>query len=92
MTVQCAWCEEEKAVETTNTSYWELPDGTRSIEITHMPCISCSGCGMSYQEEEIIEEVETQLLLVDTKKLDESIRYDELLKVPRLLKRNYFKF
>jgi uncharacterized YokU family protein len=47
---------------------------------------------MSYQEEEIIEEVETQLLLVDTKKLDESIRYDELLKVPRLLKRNYFKF
>ncbi len=46
---------------------------------------------MSYQEEEIIEEVETQLLLVDTKKLDESIRYDELLKVPRLLKRNYFK-
>ena len=58
-----------KAVETTNTAYWELPDGTRSIEITHMPCISCSGCGMSYQEEEIIEEVETQLLLVDTKNL-----------------------
>ncbi|WVE39887.1 YokU family protein, partial [Priestia megaterium] len=28
MTVQCAWCEEEKAVETTNTAYWELPDGT----------------------------------------------------------------
>ncbi|TYR81194.1 YokU family protein [Priestia megaterium] len=92
MRVQCAWCEEEKAVQTTNTAFWELPDGTRSIEITDVPCVSCSACGISYQEEEVIEEIETQLLLIDTKILSVTTSYDELLKMPRLLKRNYFKF
>jgi uncharacterized YokU family protein len=72
--------------------FWELPDGTKAIEIRDTPCISCKECGMSYQEEEIIEQIEEQLLLINTKILEKSLTFDELMGKPRLLKRNYFKF
>lgn len=92
MMVECAWCGESAGEKSVHTAFWELPDGTRGIEITDVPCIKCSACGMYYQEEEVIEEIETQLLLVDTKLLSKVISYKELLATPRLLKRNYFKF
>ncbi len=30
----CEWCGELEAVPGRNTVYWELPDGTRAIELT----------------------------------------------------------
>lgn len=47
---------------------------------------------MSYQTEEVTKEIENQLFLIDTKKLGEKISYNELMKIPKLLKRNYFDF
>ncbi|MBM7703180.1 YokU family protein [Metabacillus iocasae] len=90
--MKCEWCDEEGAFEATNKVYWELPDGSRSIELISVPCIKCPACGMEHQEEDIVEKIETQLLLIDTKKLPPSMTYDEFMSVPRWLKRNYFNF
>jgi len=90
--MKCQWCEAEAAKEIKCTVYWELPDGTRAIEITETPGVHCSSCGMEYQTEKTIEELEDQLMLIDTKKLGKTIVYDSLLSQPRLLKKNYFKF
>jgi uncharacterized YokU family protein len=90
--MKCEWCEAENATELTCTVYWELPDGTRAIEITDTPGMKCSACGMEYQTEKTIEELEDQLLLIDTKKIGKIITYQSLMAQPRLLKRNYFKF
>ncbi len=90
--MKCEWCHAEGAVEVTSTVYWELPDGTRAIEITDTPGVHCSTCGMEYQIGKVIEELEDQLLLIDTKKLENTVVYDVLMSQPRLLKKNYFKF
>ncbi len=90
--MSCEWCLSENIKSKTTTVYWELPDGTRAIEITETPCISCNDCEMTYQEEGNIEQIEEQLLLIDTRILENSLTYDELMGKPRLLKRNYFKF
>jgi uncharacterized YokU family protein len=87
----CEWCG--GIAETgTNTVYWELPDGSRAIEITKTPAVTCPGCQMIYQMEEVIKLIEDQLFLVDTKKIGKSIRFEELMALPRLLKKNYFDF
>lgn len=90
--MKCEWCEADGVKEITCTVYWELPDGTSAIEITDTPGVHCSICGMEYQTEETIEELEDQLMLIDTKKLTKTIEYDVLMSQPRLLKKNYFKF
>lgn len=90
--MQCMWCESKQATDATMTSYWELPDGTRAIEIKAIPSVQCPDCGMQYQEESLIEEIEDQLMLIDTKPLPNSMDYKELMEVPRFLKKNYFKF
>ncbi len=90
--MKCEWCEAEGAKEKACTVYWELPDGTRAIEITNTPGVYCSLCGMEYQTEKTIEELEDQLMLIDTKRLKHTIEFDVLMSQPRLLKRNYFKF
>jgi uncharacterized YokU family protein len=87
----CEWCG-GKTEAGVNTVYWELPDGSRAIEITETPAVTCKDCQMVYQREEIIKQIEDQLFLVDTKKIDRSISYQELMAFPRLLKRNYFDF
>ncbi|WP_071459864.1 YokU family protein [Bacillus massilinigeriensis] len=87
----CEWCG-RKADETRNTVFWELPDGSRAIAINETPAITCSDCGMTYQTEEIIKEIEDQLFLVDTSKIDKVIKFEDLMAIPRLLKRNYFDF
>lgn len=89
--MECLWCEEEGAETFLSTVYWELPDGSRSIELTNVPSIKCAACGEEYQEEDIIEKIETQLLLVETKQLPSSMEYEDFIKMPRCLKRNYLK-
>ncbi|MFT4414078.1 YokU family protein [Fredinandcohnia humi] len=90
--MECMWCHSDEAKQGTQSVYWELPDGTRAIEITNTPCVICKSCGMEYQEESIINEIEDQLMLIDTKQLDKKLSYEELLSVPKLLKRNYFRY
>ncbi len=89
--MQCAWCESKKATNAAATCYWELPDGTRAIEIVAIPSVQCPDCGMEYQDETLVEEIEDQLMLIDTKPLPNSLTYQELMEVPRFLKKNYFK-
>ncbi|MFP3842218.1 YokU family protein [Bacillus safensis] len=88
----CDWCEENKANAEQTTVYWELITGTQSIEIIETPSISCTHCGMTYQKDETVKEIEDQLILVDQTKLPEKISYEELMRMERLLKRNYFDF
>lgn len=89
--MKCDWCEDPNAIEFTCTVYWELPDGTRAIEITETPGLKCPTCKMEYQTEATIEALEDQLILIDTKKIGKAISFDQLMAQPRLLKRNYFK-
>jgi uncharacterized YokU family protein len=91
MGLLCEWCG-QKAQKGENTVYWELPDGTRAIQITETPAVVCGECEMVYQADEITKEIEDQLFLIDTKKIGRTISYKELMKLPRLLKRNYFDF
>lgn len=91
MNISCEWCDGD-AKRAENTVYWELPDGTRAIEITNVPAVLCSSCGMMYSTDEITKEIEDQLFLVDTKKITKTMSYQELMLLPRLLKRNYFDF
>lgn len=89
--MKCAWCEYENAKQGKNTVFWELPDGTRTIEINQTPCIICPECEMEYQEDVTVEEIEDQLVLIDTKKLDNQISFESLMAIPRFLKKNYFR-
>jgi uncharacterized YokU family protein len=89
--MKCLWCENNNAEQTARTGYWELPDGSRAVEITVIPSVSCSSCGIEYQEDQIVDEIEDQLMLIDTKKIHSSISYSDLMNIPRFLKKNYFK-
>jgi uncharacterized YokU family protein len=91
MDIYCEWCG-GKATRGEGTVYWELPDGSRAIEITATPAVICKECAMVYQTDIVIKEIEDQLFLVDTKGIGHTISYKELLEQPRLLKRNYFDF
>jgi uncharacterized YokU family protein len=91
MELLCEWCGGE-AKKGEDTVYWELPDGTRAIEITGTPAVVCSDCKMICQTEAVTKAIEDQLFLIDTKKISKSISYEELMALPRLLKRNYFDF
>jgi uncharacterized YokU family protein len=88
----CEWCGSTNVEEEMNSVYWELPDGTRAIEITNTPALSCPDCSMIYQSESIIKAIEDQLFLIDCKNLEKIISYETLMKKPRLLKKNYFDF
>ncbi|MDO6655772.1 YokU family protein [Anaerobacillus sp. 1_MG-2023] len=86
----CKWCEQEGAFETLDKGYWELPDGSRAVEISDLPSVQCGYCGMCYQTDELVGDVEEQLMLIDTSKLPSSFSYKELMSQERLLKKNYF--
>lgn len=90
--MNCQWCGSSTAGETSNTVYWELPDGMKTIEIKDTPSIYCQECGITYQTDEKVQEIEDQLFLIDTKKLEKSMTFETLMAAPRLLKRNYFDF
>jgi uncharacterized YokU family protein len=91
MDINCEWCG-GKATKGEGKVFWELPDGSRAIEITAAPAVICKECDMVYQTDEVTKVIENQLFLVDTKKNSSSISFKELMEVPRLLKRNYFDF
>ncbi|MFS0781536.1 YokU family protein [Bacillus sp. 1P06AnD] len=86
------WCEETAVQSVMDTVYWELPDGTRAIEIKEVPSFYCPACSCTYQEHGIIKEIENHLFIINTSILDQSLTYTELMKQPKLLKRNYFDF
>lgn len=90
--LKCLWCDSDKTNKVYERSHWELPDGTKAVTITNVPSIHCEACEMVYIEDEIIEKIEDQLLLIDTTNLAKQFTYDDLMKTPRLLKRNYFNF
>lgn len=89
---ECPWCEIEKLSSVSGTVYWELPDGTRAVEITETPSAYCGNCHALFQRDEIVKEIEDQLFLIDTKELAKQTTYEKLLKMKRMLKRNYFDF
>lgn len=92
MEERCEWCDSQQIKFDHDNVFWELPDGTRAIEIENTPSVKCCDCQMSYQKESIINDIENQLFLIDTKKIDKKVDFEELMKIPRLLKRNYFDF
>ena len=88
----CSWCNSEDIDTGKDRVFWELPDGTRAIEIYETPTIFCGDCSMIYQTESLIKQIEDQLFLVKIADIGKSIAYKELMEMPRLLKRNYFDF
>ncbi|MFD1738360.1 YokU family protein [Bacillus salitolerans] len=88
--MKCEWCGSPHTRHSENTVYWELPDGSRAIIITNTPCIICLTCEMKYQAESKIDEIEEQLMLINTKELPNEMTYEELMNYPRWLKKNYF--
>jgi uncharacterized YokU family protein len=91
MDITCEWCG-GKATKGEDKVYWELPDGSRAIEITAAPAVICKECDMVYQTDEVTKVIENQLFLVDTKVIGDTINFKELMELPKLLKRNYFDF
>ncbi|MBT2656277.1 YokU family protein [Bacillus sp. ISL-18] len=92
MKVECEWCNSSNVQAAHDSVFWELPDGSRAIEITDTPTEHCSDCKMIYQSERIVKEIEDQLFLIDCGKIGKVISYEELMNRPRLLKKNYFDF
>jgi len=92
MKVECEWCSSSNVKAAHDSVFWELPDGSRAIEITETPTEHCCDCNMTYQRERIIKEIENQLFLIDCRKIGKVISYEELMNKPRLLKKNYFDF
>ncbi len=90
MELMCEWCRSTNVERINDSVFWELPDGTRAIEITDTPALTCSDCSMTYQSEMIIKEIEDQLYLIDCKKIGKVIAFEDLMAIPRLLKKNYF--
>jgi uncharacterized YokU family protein len=91
MDKNCEWCGGKASVGE-GTVYWELPDGSRAVEITATPAVICQECDMVYQTDEVTKEIEDQLFLINTKKIGSTISFKELMELPRLLKKNYFDF
>lgn len=91
MTTQCEWCESHNIEQGIRSVFWELPDGSRAIEISETPTIICRNCQMSYQTETIIQEIEDQLFLVRTNDIQKKIAYPTLMAMPKILKKNYFR-
>ncbi|WP_042346681.1 YokU family protein [Bacillus massiliigorillae] len=88
----CVWCEQETARKIEASVYWELPDGTKAIEITDVPSYYCDNCQATYQTDERVREIENQLFIINTKNIESVLSFEELMNKPRLLKRNYFDF
>ncbi|WP_050616756.1 YokU family protein [Bacillus testis] len=86
------WCEETPVTETEDTVYWELPDGSRAIEIKEVPSRHCPSCSCTYQDHETIKGIENHLFIINTSILANTLSYKELMEQPKLLKKNYFDF
>ncbi|KQU25299.1 hypothetical protein ASG65_16390 [Bacillus sp. Leaf13] len=56
------------------------------------PWCEIGNCKALFQSDEIVKGIEDQLFLIDSKQLAKQTKYEELLKMKRVLKRNYFDF
>ncbi len=65
----CPWCEVGTLQSVTDTVYWELPDGSRAVEIDATPSFYCDNCQALFQTDETTKEIEDQSFLIDTKQL-----------------------
>ena len=65
----CQWCEQPNAVQIEDTVYWELPDGTKAIEIREVPSFHCGHCGARYQSDETVKEIERQSAYLSRKEI-----------------------
>ncbi|MBM7692527.1 putative YokU family protein [Peribacillus deserti] len=92
MSSECVWCNERSIVDIEDQVYWELPDGSRSIEITATPSLFCSSCHAVYLDEKLAADLEDQLFLIDRNELSSSISFSKLMALPKMLKKNYFNF
>ncbi|MDP4083574.1 MAG: YokU family protein [Bacillota bacterium] len=88
----CEWCGSQNIHLSIGRVFWEMPDGTRAIEITETPTLFCHDCKMVYQEEKMVKDIENQLFLIDTKQIGNKISFHDLMNKPRILKKNYFDF
>jgi uncharacterized YokU family protein len=70
----CLWCEEGKLKSVNDTVLWELPDGTRAIEIIERPSFYCDSCQALFQSEETVKEIENQLFLIIRSNLRNKLR------------------
>lgn len=92
MSETCEWCEHGTVEEIKQSVFWELPEGTRAIEITNTPSVFCHSCHMIYQSEEMVKKIEDQLFLINRNQLKDVVSYEELMNMERILKKNYFDF
>ncbi|KUP06477.1 hypothetical protein Q75_08075 [Bacillus coahuilensis p1.1.43] len=89
---KCEWCKRGPLDDIFETVFWELPDGSGAIEINLVPSTYCPYCSMKQLEEATTNEIEDQLLLIDREKLSSPLSFEELMSIPRFLKKNYFRF
>ena len=45
----CPWCEVGTLQSVTDTVFWELPDGSRAVEIDETPSFYCDNCQALFQ-------------------------------------------
>lgn len=92
MNQACEWCNSPNVEQAADSVFWELPDGSRAIEISETPTHHCHDCGMFYQSEKIVKDIENQLFLINCQQIGKVISFHGLMEIPRLLKKNYFDF
>lgn len=92
MSKTCEWCENGTVEEIKQSVFWELPEGTKAIEITGTPSVYCQNCNMTYQTEKMVKNIEDQLFLINRKQLNDVVSYADLMDMERILKKNYFDF
>lgn len=83
--MNCVWCDAGPLGEGVTNCYWVMPDGKAAVQITEIPAIHCSGCGL-YVAENIAQKVEEALYWKDVSALGAVFRYDELMNAPSITK------
>ncbi|MGG0855113.1 YokU family protein [Metabacillus fastidiosus] len=61
-------------------------------ETSHTTLKNCRDKRNEMKERKYKKEIEVKLMLINLKQVPESLTYEELMKTPRHLKRNYFDF
>lgn len=80
--MKCLWCEAEGAVEAHADCPWVMPDGRSAVRVKEVPSFHCPNCGITYQDDDIIEKVEKNLLLADLSGLSQEFTYEQLINAP----------
>lgn len=81
--MECLWCGEDKAKESTKDCNWVMPDGRRAVQILQVPALECPDCGL-YLEDAINQKVEDGLYMSDLSSYPDAFTYEELLNAPKI--------